>query len=155
MKEAWILVSCANTKNIVQLKKISYKNGDKCHVTFLWVSLKESLTHWGPVTHICIAKLTIFGSDTGLSPGWQEAMIWKNAGILLIGPLGTNFSEISIKIHTFSLKKMHLKMSSVKWRQFCHCLNVLTVQDLTLSKFCFRIIWCLEFSLRYFYLVKS
>ena len=45
--------------------------------------------------------------------------IWTNAGILLIRPLGTNFSEILIKIHTFSFKKMHLKMSSAKWRPFC------------------------------------
>ena len=29
-----------------------------------------------------------------------------------------------IKIHTFSFKKMHLKMSSVKWRPFCLSLNV-------------------------------
>ena len=28
-----------------------------------------SLTHWGRVTHICVNKLTIIGSDNGLSPG--------------------------------------------------------------------------------------
>ena len=27
------------------------------------------LTHWGRVTHICVSKLTIIGSDNGLSPG--------------------------------------------------------------------------------------
>ena len=48
-----------------------------------------------------------------------------NAGILLIVPLGTNFSEILIGIQTFSIKKMHLKMSSAKWRPFCLGLNVL------------------------------
>ena len=47
------------------------------------------------------------------------------AGILLIGPLGTNFSETLIGIQTFLFKKMHLKMSSAKWRLFCLCLNVL------------------------------
>ena len=52
------------------------------------------LTHWGRVTHICIGKLTIIGSDNGLSPGRRQAIIWTNAAILLIGPLGTNFSEI-------------------------------------------------------------
>ena len=56
------------------------------------------LTHWGRVTHMCISKLTIIGSDIGLLPGQCQAIIWTNAGILLIGPLGTNFSEISIKI---------------------------------------------------------
>ena len=44
---------------------------------------------------------------------------------MLIVPLGTNFSEILIEIHTFSLKKMLLKMSSGKWRPFCLDLNVL------------------------------
>ena len=80
-----------------------------------WVnSLKpdETLTHWGRVTHICISKLTIIGSDNGLSPGRRQAIIWTNAGIMLIGPLRTNFSEILIEIFTFSFKKMHLKMSS-------------------------------------------
>ena len=74
----------------------------------------------------CVGKLTIIGSDNGLSPGRRQAIIWTNAGILLIGPLGTNFSEISIAIETFSFKKMHLKMSSAKWRPFCLGLNVLT-----------------------------
>ena len=48
-------------------------------------------------------------SDNGLSPDWRQVIIWNNAGILLIGPIGTNFSEILFKIDTFSFKKMHLK----------------------------------------------
>ena len=83
------------------------------------------LTHWGRVTQICVSKLTIIGSDNGLSPGRRQAIIWNNAGLLLIEPLGTNFSEISIVIQTFSFKKMHLNMSSAKWRPFCLGLNVL------------------------------
>ena len=83
------------------------------------------LTHWGRVTHICVSELTIIGSDNGLSPERRQAIIWTSAGILLIGPLGTNFSEISIKILIFSFKKMHLKVSSGKWRPFCLGLNVL------------------------------
>ena len=85
-----------------------------------------NLTHWGRVTHICVGKLTIIGSDNGLSPGRRQTIIWTNAGILLIGPLGTNFSEILIAIQTFTFKKMHLKMSSAKWRLFCLGLNELT-----------------------------
>ena len=53
-----------------------------------------TLTHWGRVTHICVSKLTIIGSDNGLSPARRQAIILTNAGILLIGPLGTNFSGI-------------------------------------------------------------
>ena len=90
-----------------------------------------TLTHWGRVTHICVSKLTIIGSDNGLSPDRHQAIIWTNAGILLIGPLGTNFSEILIEILTFSIKKMRLKVSSVKRRPFCLGLNVLTVLLLT------------------------
>ena len=86
------------------------------------------LTHWGRVTHICVSELTIIGSDNGLSPGRRRAIIWNNAGLLLMEPLGTNFSEISIGIQTFSFKKMHLNMSSPKWRSFFLGLNVLTVQ---------------------------
>ena len=76
------------------------------------------ITHWGRVTHICVSKLTIIGSDNGLSPGRRQAIIRTKAGILSIGPLGTNISEILIGIETFSFKKMHLKMSSAKWRPF-------------------------------------
>ena len=83
------------------------------------------LTHWGRVTHICVGYLTSIGPDDGLSPGRRQAIICTNAGILLIGPLGTNLSEIQIGIQTVSYKKMHLKMSSVKWRPFCLGLNVL------------------------------
>ena len=89
------------------------------------VAMLVKLTHWGRVTHICVGNLTIIGSDNGLSPGRRQAIIWTNAGILLIGPLGTNFSEISIEILIFSFKKMRLKVSSAKWRPFCLGLNVL------------------------------
>ena len=83
------------------------------------------LTHWGRVTHICVGNLTIIGSDNGLSPGRRQAITFTNVWKLLIGPLGINFSEILIKIHTFSFKKIHLKMSSGKWRPSCLGLNVL------------------------------
>ena len=44
---------------------------------------------------------TIIVSDNGLSPGRHQAILWTNAGIFLIGPLGTNFNEILIKIQNF------------------------------------------------------
>ena len=93
-----------------------------CHGT--WSTLNQ-LTHWGRVTHICVSELTIIGSDNGLSPRRRQAIIWNNAGLLLIEPLGTNVSEISIGIQTFSFKKMHLNMSSGKWPPSCLGLNVL------------------------------
>ena len=113
------------------------------------------LSHWGRVTHTCISKLTIIGSDNGpvpshylnkclnivnwtlgnklisplchiyvsvdlvsigsdngLLPFQRQATIRTNARLLSIGPLGTNFSEISIAIYMFS----SMKMSSGNWR---------------------------------------
>ena len=80
------------------------------------------------MTHICVGKLTIIGSDNGLSPGRHQAIIWTNAGILLIRHLGTNLSEILIEVLAFSFKKMRLKVSSAKRRPFCLGLNVLRLQ---------------------------
>ena len=64
-----------------------------------------NLTHWGRVTHIGVSDLTIIGSDNGLSPGRRQAIIRTNAGILLIKPLGTNFSEILIEYSNISIQR--------------------------------------------------
>ena len=121
---------------------------EKCSVYWWNQIVLKPLTHWGQETHICFGKLIIIGSDNGLSPGRRQAIIWTNAGILLIGPLGTNFNEILIEIDTFSFKKMHLKMSSAKGRPFSLGLNELIVLDKWINTshgetgtFC----WCLHF----------
>ena len=67
------------------------------------------------MTHICVSDLIIIGSD-----------IRSNAGILLIRPLRTNFSEILNEILIFSFKKMPMKVSAAKRWPFCLGLNVLT-----------------------------
>ena len=90
------------------LKRPSYINIIIC-------TISARLTHWGRVTHICVSNLTSIGSVNGLPPDRRQAITWTNAGILLIGPLGTNFSE------------MRLKVSSAKWRPFCLGLNVLSM----------------------------
>ena len=51
----------------------------------------HALFHWGRVTHICVST--------------RQAIIWTNAGILLIRTLATNFSEILGKIHHFHSRK--------------------------------------------------
>ena len=89
----------------------------------------RTLTHWGRVTHIFVSKLTIIDSDNGFSPDRRQAIIWTNAGLLFVGPLGTNVSKILIKILTFAFKKMRLKVSSAKRRSFCLGLNVLRFQN--------------------------
>ena len=138
----WLLVSSGQQQPWYSLCKLasslSYMKEDfnfLCHVSvkewwkflihgmgnkslFVWSKFSpihwilQQLTHWGRVTHICVSKIITIGSDNGLSPGRRQAIIWTNAGILLIESLGTNFSEILIEIRTFSFKKIHLKMSS-------------------------------------------
>ena len=79
---------------------------------------KSFLTRSGRVMHICVGKTTIIHTDNGLSPGRRQTIIWPNIWILLTGPL-------EIEIQSFSYKKMHIKMSSGKWRLYFLCLNVL------------------------------
>ena len=56
------------------------------------------------------------GSDNGLPPIQHQAINWTNTWP--IGPLGTNFSVILIKIQNVSFTKRHLKISSAKWLPF-------------------------------------
>ena len=126
----------ANTCNIIVRYRMPFVIcmmfcPNTCHCHNWCIMMFCPLTHWGRVTHICVGKLTIIGSDNGLSPGRRQAIIWNNAGLLLIEPIGTNFSEISIGIQRFSFKEMHLNMSSAKWRPFCLGLNELKAQEYT------------------------
>ena len=102
----------------IAVMEIKMQSDHNMYMYMIRISFFHLLTHWGRVTHICVGKLTIIGSDNGLSSERRQAIIWPSAGILLIGPLGTNFSEILIGNQTFSFKKMYLKMSSAKWRPF-------------------------------------
>ena len=136
-----VIIASDNVFSLVQCQTIVWTNGDHfpmrpwgTNFCEIWVKIQNFssrkciwkcltkkwpfcwdlhvLTHWGWVMHICIGNLTISSSDNGLSPGWHRAITWTNAEILSIGPLGTNFSQIFIRIQIFSFKKMHLEMSS-------------------------------------------
>ena len=58
---------------------------------------------WGPFNsplfriYASVNRVSI-DSDNGLSPIRRQAIIWTNAELLSIDPLGTNFNEILIKI---------------------------------------------------------
>ena len=56
------------------------------------------------MTHICVSKLTIIGSDNGVSPGRRQAILWTNYGILIIRTLETNLSEIVQNLYIFIKK---------------------------------------------------
>ena len=99
-----------NFKTIEQLKRMLWTNE---------ISWDLSWTHL-PKCHIYAqVNWVSIGSDNGLSPGRRQAIIWTNAGMLSIGPLWTNFSEIWIEIYNFSFMQTHLIISSGKWRPFC------------------------------------
>ena len=87
--------------------------------TYMHQQTRPSLVKIMAVIYICVDNLAIIGSNNGLLPEWHQTIIWTNAGILLIRSLGTNFSEILIKIYTLSFKKMHLKMLSGKCQPSC------------------------------------
>ena len=106
--------SSASQSTPTQLLCISYLSVEKLYRWNLYNSLK---TVFG----------ILFSDLTNNQKCMCQYIIWTNAGILLIGPIGTNFSEISIGIQTLSFKKMHLKMSSAKWRPSCLGLNVLMI----------------------------
>ena len=116
------IVSIGTNFSEIRIKTQEY-SFDKIHLkkscVICWSNCSgfHVLTHWGRVTHICVRKLTIFGSDNGLSPGRRWAITWTNAHILSIQPLGTTCGEIWNT--NFSFKKTHLKTSSAKWRPFC------------------------------------
>ena len=82
-----------------QMKLLDGNVYDYINILHIWYFSNASTTQiysydiiavncWGRVTHKCISKLTIIGSYNGLSPVGRHAIIWTNAGMLLIGPLG-------------------------------------------------------------------
>ena len=101
-----------------------------CIINHCWLQMQGKwipfhvVTHWGRVTHICVREFTIIGSDNGLSSSRRQTIIWTNAGMLWIRPLGTDFNEILIKIHIFSFNKMYLKyrprnVGHFAWASMC------------------------------------
>ena len=79
---------------------------------WLFCNLWLYFTHLRLLPHTCLSELSSIGSGDGLSHLWHQAITWNNTGLLSIGLLGTNFSEIWIRILSFSFKEMHLKLSS-------------------------------------------
>ena len=101
--------------------------GNSTHCSTACPGLIENIlsfvTHWGRVTHICVGKLTIIGSDNSFSPGRRQAIIWTNAGILLIEPLGTNLRNFNrnwnIFIQENAFENIVCEMASILSRPQC------------------------------------
>ena len=72
------------------------------------------------MAHICVSKLIIIASDNGLSPARHQAIIWTNAGILLIWLLGTNFNGILfIFIQENAFENVVCEMAAILSRPEC------------------------------------
>ena len=115
-----VFLMILKTEKIVEWKKFAFKSNpnyrmvrsgqyipwNMCMV-YCALSCIGCINSLRRVVHICTAKLTISGSDNGLSPERHQAIIWTNAAIImLIESLRTKFSEILIKIQTFPLRKI-------------------------------------------------
>ena len=71
------------------------------------------LTYFRSCTGLAFEEVTHWGWDNGLSPGRRQAIIWTNVGISLIGPLGTNFSEILHEIEEENAFENVWKMAAI------------------------------------------
>ena len=84
------------------------------------------LTYNGRLTHICVNETIFIGPDNSLSYGPRQAIIWTNVWNI-VNCTPRNRRQWNINQNSYILlKKMHLKMSSAKWRQICLGLKVLT-----------------------------
>ena len=69
--------------------------------------------------HICVIESGQHWLRRGLVAYAAPKHYPNQCYVIIIGPLGTNFSELLIEIQRFSFAKMHLYISSAKWRPFC------------------------------------
>ena len=74
------------------------------------------LTHWG----WALVKEVVIGSYNGLLPVQHQAIIWTNAGLLLIVFFDNKFHW---NWNQFSHDKMNMKTSPAKWKQVCFGFN--------------------------------
>ena len=80
-------------------------------LTFSWHCL--FLTHLPLAPHICVIK------RRQTSPVRRQAINWTNTELLSIGHIENKPQSNFDQSINFSFMKMHLKMSSAKWRPFC------------------------------------
>ena len=92
----------------IEIQKVSLNNAFEIFVSKLMaIVLRSRCVNPVRVTHKCVSELIIIAHQA-------KKTLSEPVLILLIEPMGTNLSEIWIKVYTFSFKKMHLKMPSAK-----------------------------------------
>ena len=81
----------------------------------------DKLIHWGRVTHICISRLAIIGSNNGLMPDRHQAIIWiylNQCWNVVNWTLGNEFEwnlnwNIYIFIQEHAFENVFWKMASI------------------------------------------
>ena len=68
--------------------------------------------------HICVIESGQYWFRWWLVAYSPPSHYLNQCYVIIIGPLGTNFSELLILKQRFSFTKMHLYISSAKWRPF-------------------------------------
>ena len=114
----------------------------KCVRYVLNISANANQWKRSPMVHIVQIPQIDHGSNNGLSPFRRQTIIYTNAGLLLIRPLGTKFNEILIKIQNFLFTKMLVKISSAKWRPFCPGEDVVNIVPLNKHVYVVEIFPC-------------
>ena len=121
-----------------------------CHVEHTDLEVVVSWTHWliWVISPKCCIYVSVnqdrIGSDNGLSPIRHQAIMYTNAGLLLSGPFGTNFSEIFIKIWLFLSWKqnwiiiceMVAILSRGTWINHLNC--ILSCETIGLGQHCIK-----------------
>ena len=111
-RQSAVIILTMQNKQVLDL----HKNKPKLQFCMIFLNLSSSSTaymhQWIRSVLVQAMACHIFSTKTlfELVLGYCQ---------LSIGPLETNFSEISSKIQNVSLSKMLLKISFVKWRPFC------------------------------------
>ena len=90
----------------------------------LWDLFHMQLTHWGRMTHICVGKINIIGSDNGLSPRRRQAIIQSQCWNIVNWTLGNkpqwNFNRNSnIFIQENEFESVVWKMAAILSRPQC------------------------------------
>ena len=110
----WLMRPRRQRKVVVKMLSEKFKTHlmlVNCEADFFWIAA-WSFTHWGQVTHICVSKLAIIGSDDGFSPGRRRAIFWTSTDLLLIGILETIWMEFKSKCINFHWRSALLCFAS-------------------------------------------
>ena len=144
-----------------------YSLGEKYCETVQWSCV--CLTHWGRVTHISVSRLTIIGSDNGLSPNIgsenglspnrHQFIIWTKVGTSLIGPWEQTsvkfyYLNVYIFIQENAFENVVWEIAAILFRLQSVISIKIRPQKIKQSSSCVHIYWDALYVLNLFYVFK-